>query len=126
MSMDIVGQELERWPNLYFEWDGSFVWVSSQRDATGNPRWQIDGMLYDLAGSLQYVELKGFCPIDEWNRFRTVLGLGDSDSVEDDKAASSPGSYPHLIHDVQQNRWLDLATFELALARLDEFHRERN
>ncbi len=38
--------------------DGALLWVEP---ADRLPGGQLDGMLYDLAGQLQYVELKGWC-----------------------------------------------------------------
>ncbi len=49
---------LESLPRMFIEMDGSFVWSSPQ----GEPGWQVDGVLYDRAGQLLYVELKGRCP----------------------------------------------------------------
>ncbi len=99
IDFDSLGRELEQWPNLYFEWDGSFVWVSPQRLADGSPAWQVDGMLYDHAGALQYVELKGHCPMDAWRKLISAMGLATN-------------SQPPIIHDVSNDRWLDIPTFE--------------
>ena len=52
-SFEEAAERLERLDKLYFEPDGSFVW---NRDAG---RQQIFGMLYDAAGTLQYVDLRG-------------------------------------------------------------------
>ncbi len=99
IDFDSLGRELEHWPNLYFEWDGSFVWVSPQRLADGSPAWQVDGMLYDHAGALQYVELKGHCPMDAWRELISAMGL-------------TANTQQAIIHDVANDRWLDLPTFE--------------
>ena len=50
---------LESIPRMIFELDGSFV-VSGD-DASGR-RWQVDGHLFDFAGRLHRVELRGNCP----------------------------------------------------------------
>ena len=60
VSFEEAAERLERLARLYFEPDGSFVWVGSAAD--DRPAWQLDGVLYDRAGRLQYVELKGTCP----------------------------------------------------------------
>lgn len=38
--------------------DGALLWVEPPDSLPGG---QLDGMLYDLAGQLQYVELRGWC-----------------------------------------------------------------
>lgn len=59
--------ELER---FYCEADGSFVWASPQ----GEPAWQIDGNLYDRNERLLFVDLKGTCPAEEFDRLLAALG----------------------------------------------------
>ena len=56
ISFEDAAAALSAEPRMYFEPDGSFVWVSPVNTAAG---WQLDGMLYDRAGKLLYVELKG-------------------------------------------------------------------
>ena len=69
---------LNRLPQLLIEPDGSFVWSASQ----GEPAWQIDGVLYDRAGKLIYVELKGACPSAQFDELLTHLRLaGNPDDV---------------------------------------------
>lgn len=58
VTFETVGERLAGKERLYFEPDGSFVWV-----ATADERpWQLDGLLADRADRLLYVELKGTCP----------------------------------------------------------------
>lgn len=59
VSFEQLAQQLESWPRLFFEPDGSFVWVGQ---ADNGRRWQLEGYLYDHAGRLQFIELKGECP----------------------------------------------------------------
>jgi len=59
---DDVAERLGEVPRLYFEPDGSLVWVGDD--------WQIDGMLYDREGLLQYADLKGHAP---WVRWRELV-----------------------------------------------------
>jgi len=66
-SFEEVGERLERLERMFFEPDGSFVWTGVD---DGGQSWQIDGVLYDRAGHLLYVEIKGACPDDAW---RTLL-----------------------------------------------------
>ena len=55
---------------MYCEPDGSFVWVSSQADRL----WQVDGNLYDRAERLLFVDVRGTCPTEEFNRLLRCLG----------------------------------------------------
>jgi hypothetical protein len=58
ITFDAAAAELSRLPRMFFEPDGSFVWVS----AADEPAWQIDGLLYDRGPALASVEIKGACP----------------------------------------------------------------
>ncbi|MCA9142460.1 MAG: hypothetical protein H6821_05735 [Planctomycetaceae bacterium] len=58
VSFEEAAAMLERLPRMFLEPDGSFVWVSSAEDAEA---WQVDGNLYDRAGSLVAIDLKGRC-----------------------------------------------------------------
>ncbi len=69
-SFEEVAEQLNRWPRMFIEPDGSFVWVAPQGEAP----WQVDGVLYDRAGRLLYVELKGNCPEAEFDRFLAACG----------------------------------------------------
>jgi hypothetical protein len=61
---------LETLERNFCEPDGSFVWVSAQAaDA-----WQVDGNLYDRDGKLIFVDLKGTCPQEEFDRLLACLG----------------------------------------------------
>ena len=62
-SFEQAVERLEKFDRLFIELDGSFVWTGTDR----NGNWQLDGMLYDYAGRLQRVELKGTCPLPEWH-----------------------------------------------------------
>lgn len=68
-TFEEVSDALAALPRMYVEPDGSFVWV-----AANEPAWQIDGVLYDGAGRLWYVELKGCCPQDEFDHLLSTLG----------------------------------------------------
>lgn len=68
-TFEQVADALSMLPRMFVEPDGSFVWVSA-----GEPGWQLDGMLYDGAGSLWYVELKGRCPEADFDRLLAALG----------------------------------------------------
>ncbi|OYV81528.1 MAG: hypothetical protein B7Z73_17985 [Planctomycetia bacterium 21-64-5] len=68
-TFEQVAEALSELPRMFVEPDGSFVWV-----AAAGPAWQIDGVLYDGAGRLWYMELKGCCPQQEFDRLLSVLG----------------------------------------------------
>lgn len=73
-SFEAVEQELKRFPRMFFEPDGSFVWVSSASE----PAWQLDGVVYDRDGRLLYVDLKGKCPTSEFDRLLRAVGWPDT------------------------------------------------
>jgi hypothetical protein len=68
-TFEEVSVALAALPRMFVEPDGSFVWVAS-----GEPAWQLDGVLYDGAGRLWYVELKGRCPQEAFDRLLSALG----------------------------------------------------
>jgi hypothetical protein len=70
LSFEQAGAALEQLPRLYFEPDGSFVWVSAQ----GEPAWQVDGNLFDRAGGLLFVDLKGTCPSQQFEQLLRAFG----------------------------------------------------
>lgn len=57
---------------MFFEMDGSFVWM----DHDSTPASQMDGMVYDRQGKLEYVEIKGACNAQQWHTLcQAVCGL---------------------------------------------------
>jgi len=69
-SFEVAVERLSKLERMFCEPDGSFVWVSSQGDAA----WQVDGNLYDREGRLLFVDLKGTCPPDQFDRLLSALG----------------------------------------------------
>lgn len=69
ISFEELAAALERIDRCYFEPDGSFVWSGE----TPGGRWQLDGMLYDLAGQLQYVDLKAAAPRAALDKMAAVV-----------------------------------------------------
>jgi hypothetical protein len=70
-SMELFAETVSPWPGMYFEMDGSFVWVRESNDS----RWQIDGMIYDRNDSIEYLDLKGAATGDLWlELFNAILG----------------------------------------------------
>ena len=71
-SFEEARSQLDALPRMYTEPDGSFVWVSPH----GDPAWQVDGNLYDRDGRLLFVDLKGTCPGDCFDRLLAALAPG--------------------------------------------------
>jgi hypothetical protein len=70
VSFEQAGDALNRLARLYFEPDGSFVWVSSKDE----PKWQVDGNLFDRDGRLLFVDLKGSCPREQFEQLLAAFG----------------------------------------------------
>jgi hypothetical protein len=70
LSFEEVTARLEQLERLFIEPDGSFVWASSQAET----RWQVDGNLFDRDGRLLFVDLKGSCPADQFDRLLATVG----------------------------------------------------
>jgi hypothetical protein len=86
-SFEALAVQLGMLPGMYFEMDGSFVWV----DHTTPARSQLDGMVYDRDGKLQYIELKGNCSPAQWHALcQAVCGL-EIDPWKPDTEQSSAG-----------------------------------
>lgn len=62
-SFEAAAERLQQLERCYLEPDGSFTWVID-----AGQRQQVDGMLYDAEGRLQYVDLKGTCGCPAWQR----------------------------------------------------------
>jgi hypothetical protein len=71
VSFEEARAALERLPRIYVEPDGSLVWVSSSNETD---RWQVDGVLYDRAEHLWFVDLSGSCPPESLDAFLRCLG----------------------------------------------------
>ena len=73
-SYDQLVQRLTAIERLHYEPDGSLLWSGQQ--------WQIGGMIYDRAEIVQYVELQGTLPVDQWQHLiRAILGPHGQASV---------------------------------------------
>ena len=73
VSFEDAQARLTALERMFFEPDGSFVWVGGRPVA-----WQVDGMLYDAAGQLQYVDLRGCCPYPQWRQLLAALAPAGS------------------------------------------------
>jgi hypothetical protein len=70
ISFEEASARLTKLERMYCEPDGSLVWVSSQ----GEPAWQVDGNLYDRNERLLFVDLKGTCLAESFDRLLAALG----------------------------------------------------
>ncbi|TWT98238.1 hypothetical protein [Stieleria varia] len=94
LSFEEAQQRLSELERLYFEPDGSFVWAGAG--------FQVFGMLYDAAGKLQYVELRGKCTLAAWRRliecFVTINAAGQKSTI--------------VVMVLPERQWQELQTFE--------------
>ncbi len=77
IAFEEVVSRLNQLERMFSEPDGSFVWASPH----DGPRWQLDGNLFDRDGRLLFVDLKGTCPAEEFDRLLSVLGWPQSPLV---------------------------------------------
>ena len=70
LSFEDASARLAQLPRLFIEPDGSFVWVSPSTETT----WQVDGVLYDRDGRLLFIDLKGRCPAESFDRLLAACG----------------------------------------------------
>lgn len=69
-TFEAAGEALSRLERMFFEPDGAFVWVAP----SGEPAWQVDGVLYDRGGRLLYAEIKGSCSPSALDSLLRALG----------------------------------------------------
>ena len=62
LSFENFATIMANMPGMYFEMDGSFVWVDHQ---SAQPH-QMDGMVYDRDDRIEYIEIKGPCSPQQW------------------------------------------------------------
>ena len=70
ISFEQAFDKLLQLPQLFIEGDGSFYWMTSNL----KPVWFMEGNLYDRDDKLQYVEVKGMCPCEEFEQILSALG----------------------------------------------------
>ena len=116
LTFEQVADRLRECDRLFFEEDGSFVWTGEQRVPERSPerspekgqRWQVDGMVYDAAGQVQYIDLKGTCPLAPWKQLTRLFAT--QDSRQDSSDAPSPLTV--LVLPGQQRKSLEQFTQE--------------
>ena len=69
VSFEALVAKLAEFPRMFVELDGSFVWRGTMDDHV----WQIDGLIHDQGGRVQYVEVKGTATWDAWIAFTNLL-----------------------------------------------------
>ena len=74
VSFEDAFEQLASLPRMFIEPDGSFVWVSDTTDV----KWQLDGMMFDRGGRLQYVEMRGTCTPEAFDRFADIFRIGET------------------------------------------------
>ncbi len=77
VTFETAAERLTKIPQLYFEPDGSFLWVSRNSDR----RWEMTGMLYDQGASLAYAEMRGCCPRAEMERVLACLSHAEQTNI---------------------------------------------
>lgn len=71
VTFDQAYAALEQVDGVFVEPDGSFFRASQP----GEPKWQVEGTLYDQGPSLAHVEMKGCCPEGRLDELLRPLGL---------------------------------------------------
>ncbi|MCY3008179.1 MAG: hypothetical protein NTV29_19685 [Planctomycetota bacterium] len=85
------------WEGMFAELDGSWVWVFHEQER----RYQLDGMVYDRSGGIEYVEIKGQATEKAWASICNVL-------IADFQRTSPDAFAQHLrVHDIEQQCWRD-------------------
>lgn len=97
VTFEAFSESIQPWPGMFAEPDGSFVWVIPTEDS----RYQLDGMIYDRDGGIEYVELKGTACRSMWDSICLNLFLDTHGRIRSDAWYDQPS-----IHDVENNSWL--------------------
>ncbi len=93
ISFETATQRFAELPRMFFEPDGSFVWVSANG---AEPAWQLDGVVNDHADRVVSVEARGTCTPAQ---FEKMLGIFDWPET------------PFLIQLVQTAVFLEVAEY---------------
>jgi hypothetical protein len=70
VSFEQAADRLQELPRMFFEPDGSFVWVGDEH----GQRWQVDGQLTDRDGRLLFADVKGSCPANQFDQLLAAFG----------------------------------------------------
>jgi hypothetical protein len=77
LTFEAAVERLNQLERMFSEPDGSFVWVSPHDSLP----WQVDGNLFDRNGRLLFVDLKGTCPPEEFDRLLAAFGWPETPLV---------------------------------------------
>lgn len=66
ITFEKLFESIVDWERMFLEPDGSFVWSGVD--------WQLDGQINDGGATVDHIELKGSCPLRQWQTFVQVLG----------------------------------------------------
>lgn len=95
VTWEVALDHLARLPRMYVEPDGSFLWTGI---SGADQAWQLEGTLYDNGVAVQYVDLRGHCPLSAWHDFLAAfLASFASISLELIETDGQPS----------QQRWVD-------------------
>ena len=117
-SFEELAERLGGMTGMYFEMDGSFVWV----DHTSDPPGQMDGMVYDRNGRLEYVEIKGACNSRQWIILCSAVCGHDNGPPEKETEVDyrsfdcSPMDRIARVHRVDEGNWTTIGSVASQLA----------
>jgi hypothetical protein len=94
-TFEAFSEILATWTGMFVEPDGSFVWAQS----SGELRRQLDGMIYDRDGAIEYLELKGDSTSSDWERICAAL----TSPIGKDEAS---WDRILMVHDIAGERWV--------------------
>ncbi|EAQ80757.1 hypothetical protein [Blastopirellula marina] len=72
VSFEQVEETWSHWPRMFFEPDGSFVWVAEDQS------WQLDGVVYDRDDHVLRVDLTGVYTAEPFQQLVRSLGWPDA------------------------------------------------
>ena len=108
VDFETLAERLSALPNMYLEMDGSWVWTGQQAGG----RWQLDGMIYDASGKVQYIDLKGSCPLPEWQLLLSNCNYRWREKPPSDESLPAfPGERWAVLRIPEQESW-QLEQFE--------------
>lgn len=120
-SFEGLVEAMQGLSGMYFEMDGSFVWV----DHACSPAKQMDAMVYDRDGRLAYVEVKGDCSQYQWLllcRAMCMMPVEPSElPLETSEDASTWAALDNAlrIHEVRLGNWVTASQIADQLAEAD-------
>ena len=87
VSLETALANLEQFPRMFVELDGSFLWTGQSPEAPSH-QWQLEGTIYDDGQVVRYIDLRGDCALSAWKTFlaafEATLATVTLQLVEDD------------------------------------------